>query len=288
MSTPNQSSINNDISAKSPAKIGDFVSIHQGAKISDDCVIHGFTQIWENVQIENGVNIGTGAILEQPSKSSPGIFLGKNCDVGAGAIILQGVTIGEGAVVKPGAVVEHNVPPYAVVSGNPARVLGYVENLQAGRMSPWHPLAEFPSTPAITPLGVGKVTLHRLKKICDPRGDLSVAEFPKDIPFDPKRYFLVFNVPSEKIRGEHAHHACHQFLVCVKGSCAVVVDDGKSRCEVVLNSPDMGIHLPPLTWGIQYKYSSDAVLLVFTSHYYDSNDYIRDYSEFSALMNNRK
>lgn len=288
MSTSNKSNIGADISIKPSNKFGDFVFIHPGAKISEDCVINGFTQVWGNVHVESGVSIGAGAILEQPSKNSSGIFLGKGCDVGAGAIILQGVTVGEGAVIKPGAVVEHNVPPYAVVSGNPARVLGYVENLQAGKISPWHPVAEFPSTPAIMPLGVGNVTLHRLKKICDPRGDLSVAEFPKDIPFDPKRYFLVFNVPSEKIRGEHAHHTCHQFLVCVKGSCAVVVDDGKSRCEVVLNSPDMGIHLPPLTWGIQYKYSSDAVLLVFTSDYYDANDYIRDYSEFSALMNNAK
>ena len=63
----------------------------------------------------------------------------------------------------------------------------------------------------------------------------------------------------------------------------MVVDDGKSRCEVLLNSPDMGIHLPPMTWGIQYKYSSDAVLLVFTSDYYSADDYIRNYSEFVDL-----
>ena len=65
---------------------------------------------------------------------------------------------------------------------------------------------------------------------------------------------------------------------------AVVVDDGQSRCEVLLESPDMGIHLPPLTWGIQYKYSSDAVLLVFTSHYYEAGDYIRNYSEFIDII----
>lgn len=114
-----------------------------------------------------------------------------------------------------------------------------------------------------------------------------MGEFSRDIPFEPKRYFLVFNVPSENTRGEHAHHKCHQFLICVRGSCAVVVDDGKSRCEVLLESPDMGVHLPPLTWGIQYKYSSDAVLLVFASEYYESSDYIRDYSEFSKLIAGR-
>src|SRR5262249_9495537 len=136
-------------------------------------------------------------------------------------------------------------------------------------------------------IGVGGVTLHRFKFVRDMRGDLSVGEFESDIPFKPNRYFLVFNVPSEKTRGEHAHHKCHQFLICVKGNCAVVVDDSKSRCEVLLDSPDKGIYLPPLTWGIQYKYSSDAVLMVFASHPYEPEDYIRNYAEFVEIVHCR-
>ena len=128
------------------------------------------------------------------------------------------------------------------------------------------------------------MTLHRLKLVRDPRGDLSVGEFAREIPFEPMRYFLVFNVPSEHTRGEHAHYKCHQFLICVKGTCTVRVDDGQSRCEVQLNSPDLGIYIPPLTWGVQYKYSSDAVLLVFASDNYDANDYIRDYSEYKKYV----
>lgn len=262
--------------------------MHERAFFSDRCVVHGFTQIWSGVRLGIGVTLGSGVVLEQPSEANnQGISFGENCEVGAGAVICQGVAIGEGAVVRPGSVVEHNVPPYAIVSGVPARILGYVENMEGGKVSPWHLQATFPRSPAVVPLGVGGVTLHRLKKVCDPRGDLSVGEFPRDIPFEPKRYFLVFNVPSEKTRGEHAHHQCHQFLICVKGSCAVVVDDGKSRCEVLLESPDMGVHLPPLTWGIQYKYSSDAVLLVFTSDYYDADDYIRNYSEFVDIAQHK-
>lgn len=281
MSISNSALIHEGVSVPSAITIGDFVSVHSGASLSERCILHGFTQIWPGVRIGAGVILGSGVVLEQPTRvNNIGIAFGENCEVGAGAVIRQGVVIGEGAIVKPGAVVEQNIPPYAIAAGVPARVLGYVENLQNGKASPWHLQATFPSSPAVVPLGVGGVTLHRLRKVCDPRGDLSVGEFPKDIPFEPKRYFLVFNVPSEKTRGEHAHHQCHQFLICVKGSCAVVVDDGKSRCEVLLESPDMGIHLPPLTWGIQYKYSSDAVLLVFTSDYYDANDYIRNYSEF--------
>ena len=85
-------------------------------------------------------------------------------------------------------------------------------------------------------------------------------------------------------RGEHAHRVCHQFLLCVRGSCAVVADDGTRRQEFKLDRPDLGIHLPPLTWGVQYKYSADAVLLVFASEHYAADDYVRDYDEFLKLL----
>lgn len=271
------------------ASLGDYVVVYPGAFIAGNSAVLGFTQIWRGVRLNSGASLGPGITLEQPVFGRDGgIVFGSDCRVGAGAIIYQGVTIGEGAVIKPGSVVEQNVPPYAIVSGAPARVVGYVENLQVQQARPWHLQATFPDAPAVVRLGVGDVTLHRLKKVCDPRGDLSVGEFPTNVPFEPKRYFLVFNVPSEKTRGEHAHHECHQFLICVKGSCAVVVDDGESRCEVLLESPDMGIYLPPMTWGIQYKYSSDAVLLVFTSDYYDANDYIRNYADFVDMAHRKK
>ena len=64
----------------------------------------------------------------------------------------------------------------------------------------------------------------------------------------------------------------------------MVADDGKNREEFDLNGPDLGLYLPPMTWGIQYKYSPDAVLLVFASHAYDATDYLRDYQEFLALV----
>ena len=91
---------------------------------------------------------------------------------------------------------------------------------------------------------------------------------------------MVFGVPSAEVRGEHAHHACHQFLICVRGACSVLADDATHREEFRLDTPTIGLHLPPLTWGVQYKYTGDAVLLVFASDYYDSNDYIRSYDEF--------
>jgi len=263
--------------------IGDYVVVYPGAVMETGSEAQGFTQLWPGVTLERDACLGPNVTLEKPvAGQASAISFGAGCRVGAAATIGAGVHIGRGAVVQPGSVISHNVAPFAIMSGSPARIIGYVENIAQQPQSTWHRQADFPAQPATTRLGVGNVTLHRFKLVRDPRGDLSVGEFQREVPFTPQRYFLVFNVPNEKTRGEHAHRECEQFLVCVKGSCAVVVDDNQSRCEVLLESPDMGIYLPPMTWGIQYKYSADAVLLVFTSHPYDAADYIRDYNEFSA------
>jgi len=114
----------------------------------------------------------------------------------------------------------------------------------------------------------------------DLRGSLTFAEINQALPFTPSRFFMVFDVPSKDVRGEHAHRKCSQFLVCVKGSCSVVVDDGRSRAEVVLNRPNLGLEVSPMVWATEYKYSPDAILLVFASDKYDAEDYIRDYDQF--------
>lgn len=123
-----------------------------------------------------------------------------------------------------------------------------------------------------------------LPKIIDSRGNLTVAEFGKIIPFDVKRFFMVYQVPLVEVRGEHAHHKCHQFLIAARGRISVIADDGFTKEEFVLDRPNIGLHLPPLVWGVQYKYSPDACLLVFASDYYENEDYIRDYSEFRQLV----
>jgi UDP-2-acetamido-3-amino-2,3-dideoxy-glucuronate N-acetyltransferase len=128
------------------------------------------------------------------------------------------------------------------------------------------------------------VTLYNLKAVADMRCMLSVGEFEDDVPFVPKRYFLVFDVPSKHVRGEHAHRVCHQFLICVNGEIAVVADNGQERQELLLDRPSLGLHVPPMVWCTQYKYSKDAVLLVFASESYDPADYIRDYDEFTRLI----
>lgn len=259
---------------------GEQVYLYPGSHIDSSVVIDGFTQLWSGLVIKAGVRIGSGVIFLKNDNNTTNTCVAENATIGAGCIIGLDITIAQGAILEPGSVVLQNVPAHAIVGGNPARITGYTQTNDIARDNN----VITPPDDDIVNIGVKNVTLHRFKLVKDYRGDLSVGEFTKEIPFEPKRYFLVFNVPSEKTRGEHAHHECHQFLICVKGSCSVVADDGVLRREVLLDQPNLGLYLPPLTWGIQYKYSPDAVLLVFASHYYEANDYIRNYEEFLVAI----
>ena len=171
------------------------------------------------------------------------------------------------------------------MTGHPARIVGYVDLPYP--KAPVEPASQAfaPDEPqGRKPTRVRGVWLHRLPVITDLRGNLTVGEFGKELPFEPKRYFVVFDVSSREVRGEHAHRTLHQFFVCLKGDCALVVDDGRQRQELLLNSPAIGVHVEPMVWGIQYKFSSDALLLVLASDKYDTADYIRDYDEFERLV----
>lgn len=119
-----------------------------------------------------------------------------------------------------------------------------------------------------------------LNRVLDHRGSLVVGELPSSLPFEVKRFFYVSNVPEGEPRGIHAHKECHQFLVCVAGSVKAMTDDGETREVYTLESGGPGLHMPPLTWGCQYDYSTDAVLLVLASQLYDADDYIHEYEEF--------
>jgi UDP-2-acetamido-3-amino-2,3-dideoxy-glucuronate N-acetyltransferase len=199
----------------------------------------------------------------------------EGASIGANATILPGVTIGRGAMVGAGAVIIESVPPYAVVAGNPARIVSYCDG---------GPELTVPTVRATSAVGgktrVKGVFVHELTEVADLRGNLVAGEIDKFLPFEVKRFFVVHGVSSRQIRGQHAHRKCHQFLVCVRGSCHVIADDGTHRQEFLLDSPARGVYLPPKTWGVQYDYSADASLLVFASHAYDPGDYVRDYEEF--------
>lgn len=254
--------------------------------VGDRVTVKCGVQLWDGLRIADDVFIGPNVTFSNDkvprSRERPAEFLQTHIEagasIGAGATILPGIQIGRNAMVGAGAVVTRSVPPNAIVVGNPARITGYVDSAGDRIQASQDGERTFESVPVS-----GPAVIHQLPRISDMRGNLSVGEFERSVPFDAKRYFLVFDVPSVETRGEHAHKACHQFLVCVRGSVNVVADDGRDRQEYVLDRPEKGLHLPPMVWGIQYKYSPDAVLLVFASHYYDADDYIRDYEQFRHL-----
>ncbi len=271
----------------------DHVFIENDVAIGDRVTIKCGVQVWDGVTLEDDVFVGPNVTFTNDpfprSKQYPAAFsktlVRKGASIGANATILPGITIGMHSMVGAGAVVTRDVPPYAKVVGNPARIIGYTRGRTSGEPTPD---VEVGQAPGEHKTAVKDVSVYELPLVKDLRGSLSVGEFERSIPFSPKRHFLVFDVPSGKVRGEHAHRQCHQFLICIKGSCAVVADDGVDRQEILLDRPNKGVHLPPMVWGVQYKYSTDAVLLVFASHYYDSADYIRDYDEFIDLINATK
>ena len=131
------------------------------------------------------------------------------------------------------------------------------------------------------------VTVDVCPEFTDARGSLLVRETGNGLPFVPRRTFFVFDVPAGRKRGDHAHKACHQLLICLKGRVDCIVDNGRERAEVTLGSRDMALHLPPMVWGVQKEYHDDAILMVLASHEYDPDDYIRDYDEFLALVRAR-
>lgn len=245
-----------------------------------DCIIpHSAT-------IAEGVTLGFRVVL-----AGEGIVLRPNARIDAAAVIGADVTIGQGAWVKAGAVVLRSVPPNAIVEGNPAQVVGYLDGDAWRKPDPKHvdihALSHLPR-PSKVDLGVGASALFLMRRITDARGALTVGEVPTEVPFSPARYFVVFDVPSMELRGEHAHKHCQQFLICLHGSCRVLLDDGQNRCEVTLDRADMGVFMPEMIWGTQYRYSADAVLLVFASRTYEADDYLRTYDDFLAELERRK
>lgn len=274
--------------------ICDGVFIENDVLIGNRVTVKCGVQLWDGLTIEDDVFIGPNATFTNDRFPRSKIYpeqltktvLRKGASIGANATILPGLEVGSGAMIGAGAVITRSVPPNAIAVGNPARITGYIGTHNTAPTTPATSAPE-PDREKIASSDVRGVSLHELPYIEDMRGSLSVGEFDRSIPFSPKRYFLVFDVPSREIRGEHAHRTCHQFLVCVKGSCMVVADDGKYRREFLLDRPNLGVYLPAMTWGTQYKYSNDAVLLVFASDYYDPDDYVRDYSEFETLVGNR-
>ncbi|HEY1769657.1 MAG TPA: WxcM-like domain-containing protein [Chthoniobacterales bacterium] len=269
--------------------ICDHVFIENDVILGDRVTVKCGVQLWDGLRVGDDVFIGPNATFtnDQFPRSQhhlqefPATILENGCSIGANATVLPGVTIGSNAMVGAGAVVTKNVPANAVVAGNPARIRTYTLSGETKELS----VTPIEATAAeLSSIVVKGVSLHSIPSFEDIRGKLVAAEIEKELPFRPARFFLVYDVPGSEVRGEHAHKVCHQFLVCVKGSVHVVVDDARRRQELVLSEPTVGLHIEPGVWATQYKYSSEAALLVFASHPYDAADYIRRYSDWREFF----
>lgn len=234
-------------------KVQAYSHILAGAVIGESCAIENNVFIENDVHIGNQVTVKCGVQLCDGIRLEDNVFVGANAtftndrwerskdypakfsethvrlgaSIGANSTILPGIDVGSGAMVGAGAVVTGDVPPKAIVVGNPARIVGYMDT-------------EAKQTKVVGKVGelersqVKGVQLLKIQNVKDLRGDLTALEWDKELPFNPKRIFFVYSVPDSSVRGEHAHKLCHQFLLCVHGAITVVVDDGNNREEYLL------------------------------------------------------
>ena len=122
-----------------------------------------------------------------------------------------------------------------------------------------------------------------LSKVSNEAGNITIVENEKNIPFDVKRLYYLYDIPGGESRGGHAHYDLEQFIIAASGSFEVILDDGENKKRVTLNSPDKALHIVPGLWRELDNFSSGSICLILASHKYDENDYIRDYPKFLNL-----
>ena len=135
-------------------------------------------------------------------------------------------------------------------------------------------------------MGVDRIKLIELPKVHDPRGNLSVIETGRHIPFDFKRIFYLYDVPGGAIRAGHANMKLEQVIVAMSGSFDVLVDDGFRKAKIHLNRSYQGLYIPGMIWRELDNFSSASVCMVLASDFYDETDYYRDYELFVKAVQN--
>lgn len=133
-----------------------------------------------------------------------------------------------------------------------------------------------------------EVKMYQFPPHGDERGQLIAIEAQKDLPFEIKRVYYIYDTLPGVRRGFHAHRCLEQILLCVHGSCRIHLDNGTDTAEVLLDKPGEGLYIANDMWREMYDFSPDAVLLVLASEYYDEADYIRNYDDFLALVREKE
>jgi len=126
------------------------------------------------------------------------------------------------------------------------------------------------------------IELIDIPKITDPRGNLAVIE-KNTLPFEMKRLYYLYDVPSTSHRGGHAHKECLELLIAISGSFTVLLDNGVTKQAVTLNKPDKGLLVPTMVWRELSDFSSGAMCLVVASQEFSETDYLREYHDFKLL-----
>lgn len=131
------------------------------------------------------------------------------------------------------------------------------------------------------------IRLYTFEPHGDDRGQLVAIEEFNDIPFEIKRVYYMYDTTPGVARGHHAHKALEQILICVHGSCKILLDNGKEKEIVLLDKPNLGLYIASDMWRVMYDFTEDAVLMVLASTVYNESDYIRNYDEFIEYVRNK-
>ena len=132
------------------------------------------------------------------------------------------------------------------------------------------------------------VRVIELPKILDRRGNLSIVEENKEMPFKIKRTYWIYDVPGGEIRGGHAYNENQEFIIALSGSFDIIIDDGKARRKFSLNRSYYGLYVPQQLWRQIENFSTNSLALVLSSTIYDENDYIREYEKFLLMKESEK
>lgn len=133
-----------------------------------------------------------------------------------------------------------------------------------------------------------QVVKYAFQQHGDERGQLVALEEQKDIPFEIKRVYYMYDTGEGVRRGYHAHKSLEQILICIHGTCKILLDDGTEKKVVPLEKPYEGLYVSNAMWREMFDFSPDAVLMVLASDYYKEEDYIRDYDVFLKYVEDLK
>lgn len=247
--------------------ICDGVFVENDVIVGDRVTVKCGVQLWDGVRLHDDVFVGPNATFtndpfprsRQYPEAFPVTVVQRGASIGANATLLPGITVGEGAMVGAGAVVVADVPAHAVVVGNPGRVTGFVGAQRAEDREP----------SAVT----GSIDVVP--------GAIWLRGMPAELPFPAVSCSRIVGSPRRGATTAGARRSGTQLIVPVAGSCTVMVEWAGRRAEVTLERPDEGLLIAPMVWSAAFRFSSDAVTLVFDSHV-GEDDRIVDHATWRA------